>query len=156
MFMKWHLLSRPFSNLQTNVSCCSTGYPVLTARPLVQLEVTEIVNTTEKEWNLLCSVQTVPGEVIDYQIDWLINDIPVLHEEYSRNDSTVFTLESRLASHYFDNITYVDQVSEMCPYKYRLHILQPCWFFKFHQCLNQNELSICISMYIHAHLLKIQ
>ena len=112
MFIKWHLLSRPFNYLQTNVSCCSTGYPILTARPLVQLEVTEIVNTTEKEWNLLCSVLTVPGEVIDYQIDWLINDIPVLHEEHNRNDSTVFTLESRLASHYFDNITYVDQVNE--------------------------------------------
>ena len=91
-----------------------TGYPVLPARPIVTLEVEEITNTTDKSWNLSCSVQTLPGEPIDYMIEWLINDLSIMTENhFSRNDTASVTLESRLEQRHFENFTYVEEVGPL-------------------------------------------
>ena len=90
--------------------CWLSGYPLLAARPLISLEVTEVVNTTDKTWNLLCTVPRLPGDLIHYQVEWLVNDMLVMSESHSHNDTSVMQLESRLGSDYFENITYVDQV----------------------------------------------
>ena len=105
------------------VTLYSSGNEELLVPPSVRLHISETTNPddpvddecvnkdlTVRDWALVCSTDTVPGEVT-YSIEWLFDGEVILEDGFTRNDTVSETIDMVLPSYAFENVTQLEQVS---------------------------------------------